>query len=98
VTFSTNLSLTEFGQFDFDFESAPVTFGHVWTGMVDTNWQNPGNWAGSNVPVSTSNVLIPSGVPHYPDVDLDVTINLLCIELGASMHVQLGYNFEIIAN
>ncbi len=98
VTFSTDLSLTEFGQFDFDFESNPVSFGHVWIGMVDTDWQNPGNWAGGNVPTTTSNVLIPTGVAYYPDVDLDVSINLLCIEQGASMHVQVGYNFEVIAN
>ena len=94
VLFNANLNLDSFGQYDFDFSWTGVE----WIGVVDTAWNNPGNWSTGSVPTSSSNVLIPEGTPHYPDVDVNVTINLLCVMQGAELQVRNGYNFEVINN
>ena len=34
-----------------------------WTGAVNNDWHNPGNWSSNTVPTSNDNVKIPSGTP-----------------------------------
>jgi len=36
----------------------------TWTGLVNNNWHEPGNWSGNIVPDNTINVTIPSGTPY----------------------------------
>jgi len=49
---------------------------NVWTGTVDDKWSNEDNWSGT-VPVSTDDVLIPSGFV----VTVDSPANILSIEV-----------------
>jgi hypothetical protein len=38
---------------------------YTWTGAIDSNWLNPGNWSSGLVPGSVCNVTIPA-TPHNP--------------------------------
>jgi trimeric autotransporter adhesin len=38
----------------------------IWSGLIDTDWYENGNWVAGIVPASSDNVLIPSGCPNYP--------------------------------
>jgi hypothetical protein len=40
----------------------------TWTGAIDNNWWNPGNWDGSIAPTATTDVTIPAGLTNYPTV------------------------------
>jgi hypothetical protein len=44
-----------------------VTVGQpgLWTGLVDTDWNNVGNWSCA-IPDETVDVVIPAGCPNYP--------------------------------
>ena len=66
-----------------------------WIGVVSTDWSEPNNWCGG-VPTSSTDALIPSGVSHYPTVDIttaicrDITINsgaTLTIAEAKALHV-----------
>ncbi len=35
----------------------------TWTGALNTNWNNAGNWCGGSVPTATTDVVIPFGSP-----------------------------------
>ena len=65
----------------------------VWTGRVSTGWENPDNWSCNNLPGSTSNVVIYSGIVI---INSNVTINKLTIMPGASVTVSPGYNLTIL--
>jgi hypothetical protein len=35
----------------------------IWTGAIDNNWKNVGNWSCGNVPTANDDVIISSGNP-----------------------------------
>lgn len=62
-----------------------------WTGNLSTNWYIGGNWSTGVVPVQTSNVVIPTGRPNYPDITTGTaTTNDLSIQASASVTVTTG--------
>ena len=65
----------------------------VWTGSVDTYWNNTGNWSTNAVPTSSDNVLIPD-VTNEPVVNLapgtPAVCNNLTIESGAVVTIAAG--------
>lgn len=42
-----------------------------WTGAMDTDWNNPANWACNQLPTLTTNVTIANGLPRYPIVSTE---------------------------
>ncbi len=62
-----------------------------WTGNLSNNWYTGGNWSTGAVPVQTSNVVIPTGRPNYPDITTGTaTANDLAIQSGANVTVTTG--------
>ena len=90
VRFENGLTIGTAAQF-----SMSSTKPWRWIGVVDTDWHNSGNWENGVLPDAASFVIIPPGTPHYPVVDSDVQIRLLCIELGASLLVDPSVNFSV---
>ncbi|MFD2724911.1 HYR domain-containing protein [Hyunsoonleella rubra] len=71
--------------------SGPAT----WSGAVDSDWTNAGNWVGGVTPglSLSSDVTIPNGAPNYPVLSLgqDLTINdcaTVTVESAASLTVN----------
>jgi len=63
-----------------------------WSGAVSQIWNNPANWGNGQVPTSSSNVLIPSGVSFMPRIAAGVSAHCrsLTIAAGASLEVANG--------
>ncbi len=59
----------------------------LWTGATSTDWNLAGNWDDNNIPIPTTNVLIPSGLTNYPVVGStsQANCNNLTIDAGASL-------------
>ncbi len=91
IIFDQNLSITSGGQFIFSRD-------FVWTGEVDTDWENPLNWSTQIVPNAASHVLIPKNKVNYPVVDENVTIKTLHVEVNAQLYVQDGILFDVLSN
>ncbi|MBK7883947.1 MAG: T9SS type A sorting domain-containing protein [Chitinophagaceae bacterium] len=84
---STSIQATGLTTFD-DFAIGERTITPRWTGAIGTNWYTTGNWSTSSVPISTSNVLIPSSLSNYPTIASGTAVsNDLTIQSGASVTV-----------
>ena len=70
-----------------------VLAGNVfeWTGAISVNWNNPGNWMCNTVPNVTSNVIIKSGVPNYPQVNVNAEVKSVIVQPGATLTVLSGF-------
>jgi subtilisin-like proprotein convertase family protein len=66
-----------------------------WTGAINTDWTNPGNWTCNTVPTITSNVIINAGVPNYPVITLNVEIKSLTAKPGSSVTVNTGFELKL---
>lgn len=62
----------------------------TWTGAVNTDWGNAGNWLCGQVPDASTNVTIAAGLPAYPHVTTVKPLNNLAIMNGASVKVVSG--------
>ncbi|MEO6406735.1 MAG: hypothetical protein ABIY51_04255, partial [Ferruginibacter sp.] len=65
-----------------------IAVAGTWTGAVNTDWDNAGNWACGGVPTSTTDVTIPSGLTNYPIVIITKALNNITIQSGASVAVN----------
>lgn len=59
-----------------------------WTGRINSDWRNPGNWCGL-IPTITSEVLIPAGTPNVPIVYNGV------VGVAKSVRVLTGANVTV---
>ncbi|OQX73312.1 MAG: hypothetical protein B6D61_12655 [Bacteroidetes bacterium 4484_249] len=64
----------------------------IWTGIIDSNWNNTENWDGLRLPVLDDNVTIPQGLTNYPTINIanGGDCNNLIVEPGASLVVASG--------
>jgi len=82
----------------------------AWTGNVSSDWTNPNNWDGVNIPNATTNVVINGGATYYPDISSNqscfkltlngtgqITINSGVL-LTVSENVTIGTNSQINLN
>lgn len=90
ATFSTNVTL-----------SVWTTGGGTWTGRINSNWHEPGNWC-SGVPAATTNVYIPAlsaSVPNQPVISADDAVCLyLEIQTGATLTVSGNRTLDVKGN
>ncbi|MBC7536180.1 MAG: proprotein convertase P-domain-containing protein [Ferruginibacter sp.] len=66
---------------------------HIWTGAVNSAWENPANWSCGNVPVNTTDVVINTGVVL---ISSNVIINSLTINPNVVLTVAPGYNLTLL--
>ncbi len=95
----TNLTTSEVYGSGGDFgsqESVPfcITVPGLWTGNTSTDWGNSSNWDDSNIPVSGTNVFIPSTPEgsNFPETNTGsgAECNNLAIKAGAHLHVPFN--------
>lgn len=56
----------------------------TWLGTTSTAWSNVNNWSCATLPTASTNVVIPSGTPNGPSIDINTaTCNNLTINSGA---------------
>ena len=61
-----------------------------WTGAINSDWLNTGNWSCNEVPGPFTKVVINNGKPNYPLVATNVTIWSLKVSNGAVFNVATG--------
>jgi hypothetical protein len=76
--------------------SLNVTGTMTWTGAVNTDWFNVGNWNICEIPGPTSDVIINGSLPNYPNVTNNVTIKSLTTNPGSSINFATGINFILL--
>ncbi len=67
----------------------------LWTGAVDTDWNNAGNWNCGLIPTTTSEVVIPAGKPNYPVITLNVEIKKITVDPSTSVTVNPGFELKL---
>ncbi|MDP3683186.1 MAG: hypothetical protein Q8S01_04565, partial [Ignavibacteria bacterium] len=60
----------------------------TWTGSINTDWNNPGNWTPPGVPSDLTDVIIPdaSTTPNDPTLGLSIAVGRLTIESGGILN------------
>ncbi|MEI6679114.1 MAG: lectin-like protein [Mariniphaga sp.] len=67
-----------------------VTATGTWLGTSSTSWNNASNWCGG-VPISSTNVIIPSGTTYQPMADVTSAVcNNLTINTSAILTIGAG--------
>lgn len=92
VTTPTATSITATGLTTIgDIAVGELLNNNVWTGAVNTNWFNTGNWSAGIVPTITTDVTIPAALTNYPFINTSVamTHNML-VQTGATVTVSGG--------
>ena len=70
---------------------------NTWLGMSDINptqWDIVEHWSGGHIPLTSEDVLIPSGKANYPTLTINIESKSLEIESGASLNAG-SYNITI---
>ncbi|MBP9689386.1 MAG: T9SS type A sorting domain-containing protein, partial [Bacteroidia bacterium] len=68
-----------------EFEVA-VTNSGIWTGATSSSWNVATNWCGG-VPTATTDVVIPSGTPNGPSIDITTAVaRNITVDAGATLN------------
>jgi hypothetical protein len=88
--------LTTLGEFQL---AEPFSSGITWTGSVNTDWNNPGNWNPNTVPLSSSDVLIPvaANQPSFLTPGNGQLRNMV-MQIGAILTIPTGYQITVNGN
>lgn len=70
-----------------------IKFINRWTGAMDNNWENPGNWSCGTVPDQNTDVVIGSGTVV---VNANTTIHSLYLSPGVNFTVTTGVVLTIL--
>ena len=73
--------------------TAPGT-SFTWTGAVNDEWNNPGNWLSGTVPTNIDSVTIPGALAIYPYQGFNITVGQLTMENGSQLH-GAGFDFTV---
>ncbi|MCU0438360.1 MAG: T9SS type A sorting domain-containing protein [Raineya sp.] len=71
----------------------------IWTGAVNTNWFNPGNWCPTS-PSDVTDVIIPGGgVVNFPVINATgAEARNIQIAVGATLTINTGFSLEVHGN
>jgi hypothetical protein len=70
----------------------------TWTGTTDIDWNTASNWSLNSLPLTTDDIIIPSGLTNYPTATSAITFNSLTINSGASLIAQSSVNGNVTYN
>lgn len=72
--------------------SAPVDVSFItnsWTAAaLSSNWNDPLNWCSRQVPTSSTDAVIPSGVAFYPELSVNAEVKSLEVKSGATVSLK----------
>ncbi|MEP7108826.1 MAG: LamG-like jellyroll fold domain-containing protein, partial [Ferruginibacter sp.] len=72
-----------------------TTIPGQWTGKINTDWANAGNWCTGVVPGVSTNVTISSGATNMPSIISSVACNNLTINTGATLTTSVAGTLNI---
>jgi M6 family metalloprotease-like protein/uncharacterized repeat protein (TIGR02543 family) len=75
-----------------------TSMGPMWNGSVSSDWNNASNWTTGRVPNQNDSVIIPSGVPNWPNVNAAASVYNLSILNGAHVDATADVSLEVYGN
>lgn len=75
--------------------TACLTSNNTWTGATGTAWEDPSNWSCNDIPNSLSDVLIPSGLTNYPEVNSAGKCRSISQSPNTSVIVKSGHTLNV---
>ena len=67
-----------------------------WTGLLSNLWSDPGNWGCGSLPTAQTDVVIPTGTPNNPVVDIPTAVaHDVTIAASAQLSFQLGSILDV---
>lgn len=76
-------------------EDRILKFSMIWTGAVNTAWEDPGNWSCGVIPDANTDVYINSNMPVYPKVNSLVSCRSINLQPGTALEVMQGFRINI---
>lgn len=67
---------------------------YTWTGAISTDWNIAGNWD-IGIPPSGSDIIIPTGLTNYPELEVNPTVNNITVANGTSIEIPSTQTFTI---
>ena len=59
----------------------------TWTGATNTAWTTLSNWSSGSVPTASDSIVIPTGVPNYPEISTSVSSYKTTVNSGAKLTI-----------
>ena len=70
----------------------------VWTGKVNTNFNNTGNWCGNALPAATDDVFVPGNAANNMIVNVNAQVKNLTTSAGKAVIIGNGIIFTVDGN
>ncbi len=67
----------------------------IWGGTVSTAWEDTGNWPCGILPDAKTDVIIKSGVIHYPVINSNTSCRSISASSNTSILIKTGFNLNI---
>jgi hypothetical protein len=67
----------------------------TWTGMTNTDWNTATNWCPSRLPLTTDDVVIPSGPANQPVLSTTAVAHSVEVQSGASLSITAAGNLTL---
>jgi len=72
--------------------------GPTWDGSTSSDWSTADNWSVGRVPIQTDNVVIPSGIPNWPNINAAASVWNLNILNGAQVSATADVSLDVYGN
>lgn len=71
--------------------------GQIWTGCIDNDWANPGNWHSHTIPTPSDDVIIPNDAANEAIImnSTDAFAQSVVIEISSSLDILSGSSLTI---
>jgi predicted outer membrane repeat protein len=81
----------------YEFQANPNTFQRTWTGSMNGNWNEPGNWSPAFVPTACDKVFINTS-PNDPVIGTTVNSGMITLNSGVTLTIQSGATLHMHCN
>lgn len=77
------------GSYLLDIHLNRSSYSFVWTGSMNTDWNNPGNWSASRLPLASDDITIPAGTAFMPVISNAVNAQCKSLRAGSGVTVTV---------
>ena len=77
------------GSYLLDIRLTRSAYSFVWTGSMNTDWNNTGNWSASRLPLASDDITIPAGTAFMPVISNAVNAQCKSLHAGSGVTVTV---------
>lgn len=96
------LAIAMLGNSVYSQSTQSITKQSIWTGAVNNEWNNPGNWNTGTVPDETTNTVIPNNTKTMPVVGGVFNFNSstadINVQAGATLTIPQNHTLNVFGN